>query len=253
MKTVKLLIDGGVANIVLNRPEVGNAFNREMLEELLKVSLEINSRDDIKVAVIYGEGKHFCAGGDLNWMIKMGKSRYSENFKDAEILYKAYESLESLRIPLIAKVRGAVRGGGMGIVCISDIVIAEKNSNFAFSEVKIGLVPSVVSSFALMRLNYSVAKRLFLTAEVFGADFAKDIGLVDEVADDANDLENKSGKFIKIILSNNPEALKKTKSLMRIYRKFVSESIKNLTIHLLATTRMEEETQKLIEEFLKNL
>lgn len=250
MGTVKLKVEGEVANIILNRPEVGNAFNRDMLLELRDICENISKSENIRVVIISGEGKHFCAGGDLNWMREMGKSEYHINYEDAQLLYDTYLSLENLPVPLIAKVKGAVRGGGMGIVSVSDIVISSNKANFSFSEVKLGLVPSVVSSFALLRLSYSIAKRLFLTGEVFDAEFARRINFVDEVVEE-DELDKKVEEFVNIILSNKPEAVRKTKKLMKIYRSFQESVYKDITSHILATTRMSKEALDGIEEFLQ--
>ncbi|MEO0139318.1 MAG: enoyl-CoA hydratase-related protein [candidate division WOR-3 bacterium] len=250
MKTVKFEVKDGIGRIVLNRPEVGNAFNKDMLLELKYLAESLRDKKDLRVVVIEGEGKHFCAGGDLNWMKEMGESKYSENFEDAQTLYDTYLAIENIPVPVISKVKGAVRGGGMGILSVSDIVIAQRGATFSFSEVKLGLVPSVVSSFALRRIGFSKARRFFLTGEVFDVEKAKEIGLVDEIAGEG-ELDEFCDRFVKAILSNKPEAVRKTKELLRIYRPFYSECYREITSHILATTRMGEEALEGIREFLE--
>ncbi len=249
METIRYSVKDGVGRLVLNRPHRGNAFNRQMLNELGALLREISQDDDLRVLVITGEGKHFCAGGDLNWMRDMGKAPYEENYSDALTLYDTYRALEDVPVPVLSLVKGAVRGGGMGIVAISDIVVAAEGSTFSFSEVKIGVVPSVVSSFALRRIGFSAARRLFLTGEVFGPEMAREIGLVDEVVP-AEDLEGVGEKFVREILKNAPKAVRRTKELLRLYRPFYGEPFRHITAHLLAMTRAGEEAQEGIEAFL---
>lgn len=250
MKTVKFEVKNGIGRIILNRPEVGNAFNKEMLLELKSLAEGLKGEKDLRVVVIEGEGKHFCAGGDLNWMKELGEANYSENFEDAQTLYDTYLAIENIPVPVISKVKGAVRGGGMGILGVSDIVIAQRGATFSFSEVKLGLVPSVVSSFVLRRIGFSKARRFFLTGEVFGVEKAKEIGLVDEIAEEG-ELDNVVNEFIKEILSNKPGAVRKTKEFLKLYRPFYSDCYREVTSHILATTRMGEEALEGIREFLK--
>jgi len=242
-------VKDGVGRLTLNRPHRGNAFNREMLGEILSLLREIRDDETLRVMIITGEGKHFCAGGDLNWMREMGKAPYEENYEDALMLYDTYAALEDVPVPVISLVKGAVRGGGMGIVAVSDVVIAAEGSTFSFSEVKLGIVPSVVSSFALRRIGFSAARRLFLSGEVFGPEEAMRIGLIDRVVP-ADDLEAAGEEMVREILRNAPKAVRRTKELLRLYRPFHSEAIRHITAHILAMTRAGEEAQEGIDAFL---
>jgi len=250
MRFVKFEKEKEVARIVFNRPEVGNAFNGEMLKEIKEIAERISLDEEVRVVILEGEGKHFCAGGDLRWMREMAKAEYSENYKDALLLFDTYKAVENIPVPTIAKIRGAVRGGGLGFVSVCDIAIAGKSSSFSFSEVKIGMVPSVVSSFAIRRIGYQNARRFFLTAEVFDVYKAKEIGLIDEFVED-NELEGKVQEFVNLILSNKPLAVRKTKELLKLYRPYLSENFRELTAHILASTRMGREALEGFEEFLK--
>jgi len=250
MRFVKFEKDGNVARIIFNRPEVGNAFNGEMLREIKEIAEKLASDDDLRVVILEGEGKHFCTGGDLRWMREMARSEYSENYKDALLLFDTYAAVENIPVPTIAKVKGAVRGGGLGFVSACDIAISAKSSTFSFSEVKIGMVPSVVSSFAIRKIGYRNARRLFLTAEIFDAYKAKEINLIDEVVDDES-LDGKVDEIVKLILSNKPMAVRKTKELLRFYKPYFSENFRELTAHILATTRMGREALEGFEDFLK--
>ncbi len=249
METIRYSVSDGVGRLVLNRPHRGNAFNRQMLNELRSLLHEISRDDSLRILVITGEGKHFCAGGDLNWMRDMGSAPYEENYSDALALYDTYQALEDVPVPVLSLVKGAVRGGGMGIVAISDIVVAAEGSTFSFSEVKLGIVPSVVSSFALRRIGFAAARRLFLTGEVFGPEMAKEIGLVDEVVP-KEELEEAGERFVKEVLKNAPKAVRRTKELLRLYRPFYGEHFRHITAHLLAVTRAGEEAQEGIDAFL---
>ncbi len=249
METLKYSVDGGVGRLVLNRPHRGNAFNRTMLGELRSLLSEISRDEGLRVLVITGEGKHFCAGGDLNWMKEMGNAPYEENYRDALALYDTYRALEDVPVPVISLVKGAVRGGGMGIVAVSDVVISTDSATFSFSEVKLGIVPSVVSSFALRRIGFAAARRLFLTGEVFGPELAREIGLVDVVVPKER-LEEEGERFVSEILKNGPRAVRWTKELLRLYRPFYGEHFRHITAHILAMTRASEEAQEGMDAFL---
>ncbi len=250
MKFVKFQKEGEIARIIFNRPEVGNAFNGDMLMEIKETAERISSEESIRLVILEGEGKHFCAGGDLRWMREISKRDYLENYKDALLLFDTYTAVENIPVPTIAKVKGAVRGGGLGFVSACDIAIATRSSSFSFSEVKIGMVPAVVSSFAIRKIGYKNARRFFLTAEVFDAYKAKDINLIDEVVED-EEIDGKVEELARLILSNKPLAIRKTKELLRLYRPYFSESFRELTAHILATTRMGREALEGFEEFLK--
>ncbi|NPB02938.1 MAG: hypothetical protein GXO39_00790 [Thermotogae bacterium] len=249
MDSILYSFSDGVGRIVLNRPERGNAFNREMLSKLRSILKKVTEDEGLHVLVITGAGKHFCAGGDLEWMRAMGRAPYEENYRDALALYDTYEALENIPVPVISLVKGAVRGGGMGIVAASDLVIATEGSTFAFSEVRLGIVPSVVSSFALRRIGYAAARRLFLTGEVFGVDLAQHIGLVDVIVP-LEELEKEGEIWVSKFLQNGPLALRRTKELLKMYRTFHDTKIRYITAHLLAITRAGDEAQEGIEAFL---
>ncbi len=250
MKSVLYEREGGIGKVILNRPEKGNAFNRRMLAELREILAHVSEDGSLRVLLITGRGKHFCAGGDLNWMREMGKAPYDENYEDALSLYDTYAALEDVPVPVISLVKGAVRGGGMGIVAVSDIAIAVRTATFSFSEVKIGLVPSVVSSFAIRRIGYARARRFFLTGEVFSSETAKEIGLVDLVVEGEDELLEEGLKFAREIEKNAPKAVRMTKRLLRLYKPHQSEGFRHITSHILAVVRAGDEAQEGMGAFL---
>ncbi len=204
-KFLKAFEKDDVLYIGLNRPESKNAFDEFMIEELTKVFSNIP--DNIICVVLYGEGDSFCAGADLNWMKRMGELSYEENKKSAYLMWEMYEKIENCPAILISKVHGYVLGGGMGLISCSDIVIAEKNAKFGWTEVKLGLVPAVVSTFSIRKVNDSFARRFFLTGEIFDSYTAYRIGLVHEIIDSEN-LDNKVSEIIEIIKRNGRNGMK---------------------------------------------
>src|SRR5215217_5108130 len=182
---MQLLIgsDGPVVRVTLNRPEVRNAFNEELIAEITAwaESVTAGSGQGPRVAVLAGAGKMFSAGADLAWMSKMVAYTHEENVRDARGMARMFEALDRLPIPLIGRVHGAALGGGVGLAAVCDIVIAAEDAAFAFTEVKLGILPAVISPYALAKIGRSAARELFLTGARFNAARAREIGLVHAV------------------------------------------------------------------------
>ena len=178
---VALSLDGPVAHVVLDRPEARNAFDAEMVRELHDAVGAASVRDDIRVIVLAGRGSVFCAGADVGWMRAIARFTRDENLADARRLFELYETIDRSPKAVVACVQGAALGGGAGLAAVADVVVAEDGAQFGFTEVRLGLVPAVISPFVVRKIGVSAARELFLTGERFDAARAAAIGLVHRV------------------------------------------------------------------------
>ena len=179
--TLRVNVNHGIGVIALNRPELHNAFNETLIEDLTEALQEVEARQDARAVVIMGEGKSFCAGADLNWMKKMAGYSYEENYADAMGLANMLATLNRLKKPTIARVHGPTFGGGVGLVACCDIAIASTEASFALTETKLGIIPATISPYVIEAIGARQARRFFLTAERFSAAEAFRLGLVHEV------------------------------------------------------------------------
>ncbi|MDT7880826.1 MAG: enoyl-CoA hydratase-related protein [Candidatus Hydrothermia bacterium] len=246
-KFLKISKENDVLYIGLNRPESKNAFNEFLIEELTNAFS--NLPEDIICVVLYGEGDSFCAGADLDWMKRMGESSFEENRNSAYLMWKMYETIENCPYVLISKVHGYVLGGGMGLISCSDIVISDINAKFGWTEVRLGLVPAVVSTFSIRKINDSFARRYFLTGEIFDAKTAQKIGLVHEVLN-PDEIENKLKEIIEILRKNGKNGMKLTKQLLLKLRQRTEKDIIEFCIDTIAKARSEKEALERINKFL---
>ena len=205
---------GAVARVWLDRPERRNAFNAELIAAISETFAALAADETLRAVVVAGRGEAFCAGGDLAWMRASGELPYERNLADAELAAAMFSAVESCPVPVIARVHGAALGGGTGLACCCDVVLARADARFGFTEVRLGLVPATIAPFALARIGRSQARALFLTGEVFGADHAQAIGLVHEVhADDAS-LDTAVERALAAIMRGGPEAVRAAKALL---------------------------------------
>lgn len=214
-KTIKIQLGESMAWVNLDRPEVRNALNAEMIHELTEAFNWLSSRNDIRVIILKGNGSAFCAGADLNYMKSMAKFSYAQNIADAEKLSKLFRSMYYSGKAIIAVVHGACIGGANGLAAASDIVIAERQTKFAFSEVRLGLTPATISPFVFARIGLTACKELMLTGRRFSADEAKEFGLVNMVVDEAG-LVDAEQTYIDYFMQASPEAVSECKSLLRM-------------------------------------
>src|SRR4029079_11558417 len=205
--------DGSLVRVTLNRPEVRNAFNEELIAELTAWAESIKVDGAARVAVLSGAGKMFCAGADLTWMSKMVAYTREENIRDARGLARMFEVLDRLPIPLIGRIHGAALGGGAGLAAVCDIVVAAEDASFAFTEVKLGILPAVISPFVLAKIGVSAARELFLTGARFSAERAQAIGLVHAISDE-QDLDRLVAKYANDLMTAGPEAVAAAKKLI---------------------------------------
>ncbi len=204
----------GLLTIALNRPEIRNAFNEVMIEELARVFRSEALDPSVRAVILRGNGGIFCAGGDLNWMRRSIELSLEENLKDTLTLTNMFAILNEFPKPLVGVIEGAAIGGGVGLVSICDIVLAEKNTVFSLSEVRLGVVPACIGPFVTAKIGASHARALFVSAERFKAGKAKEIGLVHEVFESMVELETHLEALGKNLLECAPTALSVAKRLV---------------------------------------
>lgn len=238
----------GVAYVALNRPEVHNAFDDTLIGEITQVFAELDKNKNVRVAVISGNGKSFCAGGDLNWMRKMKGYSREENIKDSARLEAMFAQVAGFSKPLIGKVHGNALGGGSGLTAVCDFVVASDDAKFGFTEARIGIAPSVISPYVIEKIGISYARAYFLSGAQFPASIAKDMALVHRVVPQA-ELEAAAEETIKEFLKAAPAAAQRSKALIghniEMNRdKKARETIRDFTINTIADLRVSDEGQE---------
>lgn len=243
-----LLIEqnGPVVSVTLNRPDVRNAFNEELIAELTAWA-EGPHRE--RVAILSGAGKVFCAGADLTWMSKTVGYSHEENVRDAMDMARMFSALDRLPIPLIGRVHGAALGGGAGLAAVCDIVVAAEDTIFGFTEVKLGILPAVISPYALAKIGRSAARELFLTGARFSAVRAREIGLVHAVAEEA-ELDRIVAKYVNDLVTSGPEALAAAKRMIAAVADAHDADLAHLTSKTIAERRVSPEGQEGMRAFL---
>ena len=240
-----------VLQISLNRPDLHNAFNEELIAELTDIGLKLQSSSDIRIVILTGNGKSFCAGADLNWMKKSKNFSYDENMQDSLNLGKMFHTLDELPQAVIGKINGSAIGGGTGLVSICDISIGIERAKFGFSEVNLGLLPAVISPFIINKIDFRNAREFFLTGERFTAQTAHSIGLLNYVVKTEDELSEKVIYLINEIYTSGPAAVKEIKKLIKELRNFDMVKVLNLTAKKIATIRTSSEAQEGISSFLE--
>lgn len=214
-KTIKVQLGESMAWVSLDRPEVRNALNDTMINELTEAFDWLNNRNDIRVVILKGNGKSFCAGADLDYMKAMAHYSYPQNLDDAQKLSKLFQTIYFCNKAVIVDVHGACIGGANGIIAAADIVIAEKDTKFAFTEVRLGLTPATISPFVVNKIGHTAAKELMLTGRLFTAEEAKAFRLVNVVVDEAEMIDAEQ-KYIDHFMHGSPEAIAECKNLLRM-------------------------------------
>lgn len=247
--TVRLTREGVVARVTLSRPDVRNAFNDEMLEDLLEVFRAIRDDAGLRVVVLTGEGQSFCAGADLNWMKRVVNYTYEENCEDSLRLARMLREIYTCPKPVIGRINGPAIGGGTGIVAVCDIAIASEDAFFAFSETKLGLTPATVSPYLLRRMGEKNLREYFLTGERFSATRAAEMGLVNAVLPAAQ-LDAAVDAKVKMILTGGPGALASAKGLIRGISERSLDDNGPYTAEEIARLRTSDEGQEGMNAFL---
>ncbi len=249
-ETILVSHEGKIARVWLNRPEIHNAFNAVMIQELIDAFQGIAQEESVRVAVFSGKGKSFCAGADLNWMREVIRYSFEQNLAESLQIAELHYQIYSLPKPTIARVNGTAIGGGTGFLSACDIVVAAEDAKFGLSEVKMGLVPAAISPYVLRRIGENQARQYFLTGERFDARRALDIGLVNVVAPPEK-LDEKIDGLIDSLLSSGPEALASCKELLRRVPGMSFEEAKEYTARMIAELRVSREGQEGMAAFLE--
>jgi methylglutaconyl-CoA hydratase len=239
-----------VATVLLARSDVRNALNAELIEELTRCMGELATDDRVRVVVLSGEGDFFCAGADIGYMRDMAEFSYEENLEDARRLAAMFGAVDESPKPVVARVRGAAIGGGVGLVAAADVAVAEEGTVFAFSEVRLGIAPATIAPFVLRKIGFSQTRALFLTGERFDAARACEIGLVHEVAAEG-DLDATVQQKVAQLLAGGPEALAATKALLRELRKAAPGEATEIMARRIAQLRTGKEGQEGLGAFLE--
>jgi methylglutaconyl-CoA hydratase len=211
---LKLDIHKNVAFVVLDRPDIHNAFNDELVKAVTDTFTELGGRPEVRVIVLAGSGKSFCAGADLNWMKRMVHYTHEENLADARAIGQMYLAIAKCPKPVIARVHGAALGGGAGLVAACDIGVAIESVQFGFTEVKLGIIPAIISPFVIARIGPGRAREFFITGERFLAPVAMNIGLIQHVVSHEQALDPLIDSKISQILTSAPAAIAAAKDLI---------------------------------------
>jgi len=250
MPSVLIERDGPLLRITLNRPEVRNAIDEEVIRALTSAAGSAAEDGSIRVVVLAGTGKAFCAGADIGWMAKAIAYSRQENLSDAEDLARLMERLDTLPIPVIGRIQGSALGGGVGLAAICDIVVSADDAVFGLSEVKLGILPAVVAPYVLRKIGISAARELFLTGVRFDAARARDIGLVHELVP-ADALDAAVARQVADVLAASPAGIARAKALIREIAGVHPDDVIGLTTNAIATQRVSEEGQEGLRAFLE--
>jgi len=241
----------GVARITLNRPDLHNAFDDKVINELTNVIYRISQDQSVRILQLDAIGKSFSAGADLNWMIRMASYNWEENYQDSLKLAGLMQALHDCEKTTIAIVQGAAFGGGVGLIACCDIVLASDKAVFCLSEVKLGLIPSVISPYVVKAIGERNSKRYFATAEKFDANEAKQMQLIHKVIPH-DELAEKAQDYINRILANGPRAMIQSKRLVNyVYNQPITEELVRETAQRIADIRATSEGKEGVSAFLE--
>jgi methylglutaconyl-CoA hydratase len=244
-------LQNGIARVTLNRPELRNAFDDALITRLAKAFSDLGQDPNVRVVVLAGNGPAFCAGADLNWMKRMAGYSYEENLADAQALARMLATLDRMPKPTIARVHGAVFAGGTGLVAACDIAVGTPEAKFCLSEAKLGLTPATISPYVMRAMGERLARRYFLTAEVFDAEEAYRIGMLSALVP-AAELDSTIEGLVKHLLAGGPAAHAKIKELIRaVAHRPIDDALSADTAKRIAEVRSSPEGKEGIASFLE--
>jgi methylglutaconyl-CoA hydratase len=250
MALIDLRVEERVARVTLNRPDVRNALNDALIAELTDWAAGASRDRALRAVVLAGAGSVFCAGADLHWMSRMVAYSHDENVRDAAALARMFEALDTLPFPVIGRIQGAALGGGAGLAAVCDIAIAADDATFGFTEVKLGILPAVISPYVVAKIGVSAARELFLTGARFPAPRARDIGLVHTVVGPAA-LDQAVDSVLSELASSAPGAVAEAKALIRTIAGRSPGSVMHITAETIARQRVSDEGQRGMRAFLE--
>jgi methylglutaconyl-CoA hydratase len=241
---------GPVTTVTLNRPEVRNAFNEDLIAELTTWATSVPDDGSVRVAILQGAGSVFSAGADVQWMAKMVGFSREENLLDAQVAASMFLALDRIPVPLIGRIHGAALGGGSGLAAVCDVVVAAEDAVFGFTETTLGILPAMISPYVLRKIGLSAARELCLSGARFTAARARDIGLVHEVVT-LDRLDLTVDKHVQQFWKAAPSAIAQTKRLLREVAGHRPEDVMALTIDALSAQRVSPEGQDGLKAFLE--
>jgi methylglutaconyl-CoA hydratase len=248
---LKVELDKHVARVTLDRPDVHNAFNEELIKLITDAFTELGKREEVRAIILAGNGKSFCAGADLNWMKRMVEYSHEQNVEDARAAARMFLAIAKCPKPVIARIHGAALGGGSGLAAACDIAIAVESAQFGFTEVKLGILPAVISPFVIVRIGSARAREFFITGERFLAAVAQNIGLIQHVVAHDFALDALIESKISQILTSAPHAVAAAKELVFGVAARTLETSLDYTAETIARVRAGEEGQAGMKAFLE--
>ena len=251
MNHLTIQVEALVATVTLNRPDVRNAFNDEVILEVTQAFAELGARSDVRCIVLAANGPAFCAGADLNWMRSMADYTRVQNFDDAGRLATMLRTVYECPKPTIAKVQGDVYAGGTGLVAVCDIAVSVDTAQYCLSEVKLGLIPATISPYVIRAMGARAAHRYFLTAERFDAAEALRIGFIHEVVK-AEALDAKVAELVQALVNAGPEAVRLCKKLLQdVAEQAITPALVQMTVEGIADVRVSPEGREGVQSFLQ--
>lgn len=250
MSAVRIEIGNGVGTVVMDRPDRHNAFDEHVIAELTAGFAKLGADDSVRAVVLRGAGKSFSAGADLDWMRRMAAYDEAANLADAKALAALMRTIDTLPKPTVALVHGAAYGGGVGLVACCDIAIATEAAAFSLSEVKLGLIPAVISPYVVRAIGARAARRYFLTAERFDAVEARRLGLVHELVG-SDGLEEAARQVLATLRGNGPAAVRAAKDLVVAVAGKAPAEVEDDCARRIAATRAGDEGKEGVAAFLE--
>jgi methylglutaconyl-CoA hydratase len=249
-ETLSIRVSNQIGAITMNRPDVRNAFNDEVIAEITRAFAELSAREDVRCIVLAAEGPAFCAGADLNWMRRMADYSREENLADAAKLAEMLRVIYECPKPTVARVQGDVVAGGMGLVACCDVAVSVDTAGYCLSEVKLGLIPATISPYVIRSMGARAAHRYFLTAERFSAQEALRVGFVHEVVS-ADQLDAKVDEITQALVKNSPNAVKVCKKLLQdVAHAEIGQPLIAKTVEGIADIRSSAEGREGVSAFL---
>lgn len=249
-QTLQITRDGSVEHLRLSRPTVRNAFNEVLVAELTAWAQDAAKSPDLRCVVISGAGSVFCAGADLAWMARVSAFSPADNRRDAAASAEMFAALDRLPMAVIGRVHGAALGGGAGLAAVCDVVVADSDAVFGFTETKLGLIAAVISPYVTLKIGQSAARHLFVTGARFSATHAKEIGLIHACVS-AADLDERVTQYVREVLTSGPGAVADVKTLLRQIANQPPSALTALTSEALASRRESAEGQEGLSAFLE--
>lgn len=249
--TLEIHVASYIGKITLNRPDVRNAFNDQLIAEITQAFTELGTRSDVRCIVLAAQGSAFCAGADLNWMRRMADYSRDDNLADAAKLAQMLHVIYACPKPTVARVQGDVYAGGMGLVACCDIAVSVESAGYCLSEVRLGLIPATISPYVIRAMGARAAHRYFLTAERFSAQEALRLGFVHEVVAES-ELDAKVAQLAQALASNSPNAVKVCKKLLQdVAGQEMGQPLIEMTVAGIADIRSSSEGREGVQSFLQ--